>query len=139
MWWLQAEAAGWWLGNRCLWAFRDAMPCSAAAQACNMLLCPQASVTCAATGPLSVPDVSRIRGAEGHEVFSERKGLNLFKNKVAPGTLDPALQSKVLDDEREPGHACGAASSMMTLAAFQQPHHMRGASVSPYLTFHELE
>ncbi len=61
-----------------------------------MLLRPQASVTCAATGPLSVPDVSRIRGAEGHEVFSERKGLNLFKNKVAPGTLDP-VQRKMVD------------------------------------------
>ncbi len=42
----------------------------------------QASVTCAATGPLRVPDVERIRGADGHEVFSERKGLSLFKNKV---------------------------------------------------------
>ena len=42
----------------------------------------QASVTCAATGPISVPDLSRIRGSEGQEVFSERKGLSLFKNKV---------------------------------------------------------
>ena len=42
----------------------------------------QASVTCAATGPISVPDLSRIRGSEGREVFSERKGLSLFKNKV---------------------------------------------------------
>ncbi|KAK9842566.1 hypothetical protein WJX81_006375 [Elliptochloris bilobata] len=42
----------------------------------------QASVTCAATGALSVPELSRIRGSEGHEVFSERKGLSLFKNKT---------------------------------------------------------
>ena len=42
----------------------------------------QASVTCAATGPISVPDLARIRGSEGREVFSERKGLSLFKNKV---------------------------------------------------------
>ena len=39
-------------------------------------------MTCAATGPISVPDLSRIRGSEGREVFSERKGLSLFKNKV---------------------------------------------------------
>ena len=51
----------------------------------------QASVTCAATGPISVPDLSRIRGSEGREVFSERKGLSLFRNKVIC-RLYPALQ-----------------------------------------------
>ncbi|KAK9817982.1 hypothetical protein WJX72_005319 [[Myrmecia] bisecta] len=42
----------------------------------------QASVTCAATGPVSIRDVDAIRGSDGHEVFSERKGLNLFQNKT---------------------------------------------------------
>ena len=46
---------------------------------CN---CLQASVTCALTGPLQIKDYKAIAGAEGHEVFSERKGLNLFQNKV---------------------------------------------------------
>ena len=43
----------------------------------------QASVTCALTGPLQIADYKAIAGAEGHEVFSERKGLNLFQNKVS--------------------------------------------------------
>ena len=47
----------------------------------------QASVTCAATGPLRIRDVSKISGPEGGEVFSEQKGLNLFQNKV----LSPVL------------------------------------------------
>ena len=38
--------------------------------------CMQASVTCALTGPLQIADYKAIAGAEGHEVFSERKGLN---------------------------------------------------------------
>lgn len=42
----------------------------------------QASVTCALTGPLQIKDYKAISGAEGHEVFSERKGINLFQNKV---------------------------------------------------------
>ena len=45
--------------------------------------CLQASVTCAATGPLRIRDVNKISGPEGGEVFSEQKGLNLFQNKVA--------------------------------------------------------
>ena len=43
----------------------------------------QASVTCALTGPLQIADYKAISGPEGHEVFSERKGLNLFQNKVS--------------------------------------------------------
>ena len=50
----------------------------------------QASVTCAATGPLRIRDVNKISGPEGGEVFSEQKGLNLFQNKVAI----PNLMSK---------------------------------------------
>ncbi len=42
----------------------------------------QASVTCAATGPVRIKDVKRISGPEGGEVFSEQKGLNFFQNKV---------------------------------------------------------
>ncbi|KAL3148597.1 Protein TIC 20-II, chloroplastic [Trebouxia sp. C0009 RCD-2024] len=42
----------------------------------------QASVTCALTGPLQIQDMKAISGAEGHEVFSERKGLSLFQNKT---------------------------------------------------------
>lgn len=42
----------------------------------------QASVTCAATGPVRIKDVKRISSAEGEEVFSESKGLNLFQNKT---------------------------------------------------------
>ncbi len=73
---------------------------------CKMSLCAsqivqhsamQASVTCAATGPLSVPELSRIRGADGHEVFSERKGLSLFKNKVGLLSFAPASCFAVLE------------------------------------------
>ena len=39
-------------------------------------------MTCALTGPLQIQDIKAISGAEGHEVFSERKGLSLFQNKV---------------------------------------------------------
>ena len=42
----------------------------------------QASVTCAATGPVHIKDVSRIRGSQGGEVFNEAKGLNFFQNKA---------------------------------------------------------
>lgn len=42
----------------------------------------QASVTCAATGPVHIKDISRIRGSQGGEVFSESKGLNFFQNKA---------------------------------------------------------
>ncbi|GLC42969.1 hypothetical protein PLESTB_000281500 [Pleodorina starrii] len=42
----------------------------------------QASLTCAVTGPVSIKDLKRISSAEGEEVFSEQKGLNLFKNKT---------------------------------------------------------
>jgi len=41
----------------------------------------QASVTCAATGPISY-DESKIGIDGGKEIFSEAKGLNLFKNKT---------------------------------------------------------
>ena len=39
-------------------------------------------MTCALTGPLQIQDIKAIAGPEGHEVFSERKGLSLFQNKV---------------------------------------------------------
>lgn len=42
----------------------------------------QASVTCAATGPVRIKDVSRISSSDGGEVFSEQKGLNFFQNKT---------------------------------------------------------
>lgn len=42
----------------------------------------QASVTCAATGPVHIKDISRIRGSQGGEVFNEAKGLNFFQNKA---------------------------------------------------------
>ena len=41
-------------------------------------------MTCAATGPISIKDFNKIRGYDGHEVFSERKSVNLFQNKVWP-------------------------------------------------------
>lgn len=44
--------------------------------------CAQASVTCAATGPIRIKDLNRVRGSSGGEVFSESKGLNLFQNKT---------------------------------------------------------
>jgi catabolite regulation protein CreA len=42
----------------------------------------QASVTCALTGPLVIENFSKIAGSDGHEVFSQSKGLNLFQNKT---------------------------------------------------------
>ena len=47
----------------------------------------QASVTCAATGPVVIKDVKKISGPEGSEVFSEQKGLNFFQNKVIISVL----------------------------------------------------
>lgn len=41
----------------------------------------QASLTCLATRPVTVPDEAAIAGSEGKEIFSERKSLNLFQNK----------------------------------------------------------
>ncbi|KAL4443027.1 hypothetical protein ABPG77_008518 [Micractinium sp. CCAP 211/92] len=41
----------------------------------------QASLTCLANKPVTVRDEAAIAGAEGKEIFSERKGLNLFQNK----------------------------------------------------------
>lgn len=43
----------------------------------------QASLTCLANKPVTVRDEAAIAGAEGKEIFSERKGLNLFQNKVS--------------------------------------------------------
>ena len=54
------------------------IPLRHALTACSV----QASVTCAATGPVRIKDVKRISGPEGSEVFSEQKGLNFFQNKV---------------------------------------------------------
>ena len=44
-------------------------------------------MTCALTGPLQIQDMKAIAGPEGHEVFSERKGLSLFQNKVPNASL----------------------------------------------------
>ncbi|KAI7846478.1 hypothetical protein COHA_000013 [Chlorella ohadii] len=41
----------------------------------------QASLTCLANRPVTVPDEAAISGVEGKEIFSERKGINLFQNK----------------------------------------------------------
>lgn len=41
----------------------------------------QASLSCIANKPVTVKDEAAIRGSEGKEIFSERKGLNLFQNK----------------------------------------------------------
>ncbi|CAL8462350.1 g1883 [Coccomyxa elongata] len=42
----------------------------------------QASVTCAATGPVRIKDMNKVKGSGGGEVFSESKGLNFFQNKT---------------------------------------------------------
>ena len=42
----------------------------------------QASLTCAVTGPITVPDMKKLEGSEGREVFSEKKGLNLFQVRM---------------------------------------------------------
>lgn len=45
-------------------------------------------MTCALTGKLAFNEAD-IGGSEGQEVFSERKGLNLFQNKVSPFSPPP--------------------------------------------------
>ncbi|KAG2481825.1 hypothetical protein HYH03_019209 [Edaphochlamys debaryana] len=42
----------------------------------------QASLTCVVTGPVTIKDEKRVGRFEGAEVFSEQKGLNIFKNKT---------------------------------------------------------
>ncbi|KAG2426210.1 hypothetical protein HXX76_013191 [Chlamydomonas incerta] len=42
----------------------------------------QASLTCVVSGPVAIKDEKRITSGEGKELFSEQKGLNLFKNKT---------------------------------------------------------
>lgn len=42
----------------------------------------QASLSCGISGPVAIRSEKDIMGYEGHEVFSERKGLNLFKDKT---------------------------------------------------------
>ncbi|KXZ47789.1 hypothetical protein GPECTOR_33g671 [Gonium pectorale] len=42
----------------------------------------QASLTCLVTGPVTIKDPKKISAFEGSEVFSEQKGLNIFKNKT---------------------------------------------------------
>lgn len=59
---------------------RDSQCCAILLKESVALL--QASVTCAATGPVRIKDVSRISSSDGGEVFSEQKGLNFFQNKV---------------------------------------------------------
>ncbi len=41
----------------------------------------QASVTCAATGPITIKNPN-VKASGGQEVFSEGKGLNLFQQKT---------------------------------------------------------
>lgn len=43
-------------------------------------------MTCALTGKLAFEEKD-ISGRDGQEVFSERKGLNLFQNKASFDTL----------------------------------------------------
>lgn len=47
-------------------------------------------MTCALTGKLAFVEKD-IAGSEGQEVFSERKGLNLFQNKATFDTPDRLL------------------------------------------------
>lgn len=42
----------------------------------------QASLTCAITGPVKVKDLKQLTVSGGAEVFSEKKGLNLFQDKT---------------------------------------------------------
>jgi hypothetical protein len=49
---------------------------------CHPLL--QASLSCSATGGVVVPE-ERLGGTEGKEVFAEKKGLSIFKDKVRRG------------------------------------------------------
>lgn len=50
----------------------------------------QASLTCLATRPVTIKEDKEVAGSEGHEIFSERKGLNLFQNKASLSVLSPA-------------------------------------------------
>jgi len=71
----------------------------------------QASLTCAITGPVSIKQGSpdKLGGAEGSEVFSEQKGLNLFKNKT--------LRVRRVYDARRNALVYVAYSTRMTAAA----------------------
>ncbi|MEW5301394.1 MAG: hypothetical protein WDW38_009609 [Sanguina aurantia] len=42
----------------------------------------QASVGCAVSGPVLIKNLRNVSGLEGQEVFSEKKGLNFFKDKT---------------------------------------------------------
>ncbi|KAG2436027.1 hypothetical protein HYH02_011739 [Chlamydomonas schloesseri] len=42
----------------------------------------QASLTCVVSGPVTIKDEKRLISSDGRELFSEQKGLNLFKNKT---------------------------------------------------------
>lgn len=54
----------------------------------------QTSLACSNAGQVIVRDVERIRGGQGKEVFSEAKGLNIFKDKKV-------RIRRVLDEERQ--------------------------------------
>ena len=68
----------------------------------------QASVTCATTGPVTIANRGRIRGKEGHEVFSESKGdpveLDIISFLLSPHQLHDAglnfFQNKTLRVKR---------------------------------------
>lgn len=42
----------------------------------------EASLTCVVSGPVRIKDEKKLTSFEGTELFSEQKGLNIFKNKV---------------------------------------------------------
>lgn len=47
----------------------------------------QAFVTCAVTGPIQIQDPRKIRGSNGEDVFSEKRGLGFIQNKVNINSL----------------------------------------------------
>lgn len=42
----------------------------------------QASVTCVATGPVTLKNPDKVKASGGQEIFAEGKGLNLFQQKT---------------------------------------------------------
>jgi hypothetical protein len=49
----------------------------------------QASLTCAVAPGAFVPDPKKLEGTEGREVFSEKKGISIFKVRPAPASRVP--------------------------------------------------
>jgi hypothetical protein len=46
----------------------------------------QSSLTCSAASDIKLPDSNKLGGTEGKEVFAEKKGLSIFKDKVSKDT-----------------------------------------------------